>query len=274
MRPGHHFQWVTEGRSIDYDADESGFRTGANDRGHGDQPHRMVILGDSFMWGTGVQFPETTGAILEALLGGWRVDNLAMPGFGVDQIWQSAVHRGLPLAPDLVVVGLFPADFERSFHAYRQVEGFGKSVFQIRNGELVQMTAGDNPGIIYRFVEAHSRLFRLWQVAERWSGRKVGLGGWWTRNEKILDAIIHDCAGEGVPVLFIHIPYAGGTEFPYLRTFMDERSTPLLEPFDLPDAEREKYYFREDGHLNPAGHRRQAALIEEWVRANLQDLGV
>ena len=73
------------------------------------------------------------------------VYNLAMPGFGVDQMWLSVRHQGLPLEPDLVVVCLCDADFKRSLSAFRPEERMNKPLHKLVDGRLVPQTPADGP---------------------------------------------------------------------------------------------------------------------------------
>jgi hypothetical protein len=72
---------------------------------------RMVFLGDSFMMGVGVGMQETIPARFEAFTGG-RVEafNLGVRGYGPDQSYMQLLDTGLSYKPDMVVLGLFPAN--------------------------------------------------------------------------------------------------------------------------------------------------------------------
>jgi hypothetical protein len=54
------------------------------------------------------------------------VDNMGIPGFGLDQIWLTVRTQALPLHPRLVAVAFISADLTRSQEAYRPIEGSNK----------------------------------------------------------------------------------------------------------------------------------------------------
>jgi hypothetical protein len=134
MRPNHEFNWSIDGHMNTYRSNRQGFRS---ERNFLDSPGMLIaVTGDSFTWGTGVDYGETFGALIEKNLDRVVVDNFAMPGFGVDQMWMSVRHQILPLHPSLVVVAFIDEDFSRSLMAYREVEGFNKPRFILSSGTL------------------------------------------------------------------------------------------------------------------------------------------
>lgn len=120
---------------------------------------RLLVLGDSFIFGWGVEEQETLAARLEALLvpeqPSWRVINAGIPGFGVlDEVdWLEA--HGFAFEPDAVLLGVFLGnDLLDSTAAYRQVE--------LNDGLIAE--AGSRRGLRFQ-VYRHSHLVRLLKKA-------------------------------------------------------------------------------------------------------------
>jgi hypothetical protein len=68
---------------------------------------RILVVGDSFAFGWGVEDKETFAAVLARELGRVRpveVINAGVPGYGPDQYWLFLRERGFALAPDLVLL--------------------------------------------------------------------------------------------------------------------------------------------------------------------------
>ena len=269
MRAEHEFRFSTEGSSILYRADREGFRTLAE--GDPTLPPRepvtrhIAVTGDSYAWGYGVPYRESFAGLLESRLAATAVRNVAMPGFGVDQAWLALRHYGLDADTDVAIVTLYPDDFERSFSAFRPAEGFGKPAYELRAGELVARGVADCPPGWSRFAERHSRLFGLYRRLALRVGRQLGQGSWWSLNAAILDAIQRDCAERGVPLLFVHIPYETWIPFPALAARLRADGVGYLDLYEAFGEAHRDYYFPNDGHLNAAGHRRLAELIEAWL---------
>ena len=72
---------------------------------------RLLLLGDSFLWGFGVANDSIVSAFLERLLAKTnrphQVLNAAVSGWSTDQQFLYFKQHGASLAPDLVVVGFF-----------------------------------------------------------------------------------------------------------------------------------------------------------------------
>jgi len=127
MRKNREFQWRIEGRLNTYRSNGQGFRSN-RDFDHSSKA-LIAITGDSMTWGTGVDYGETFGDLLELQVAESQVFNFAMPGFGLDQMWMSVRHQILPLKPALITVAFVDEDLNRSLTAYRTVEGFNKPRF-------------------------------------------------------------------------------------------------------------------------------------------------
>ncbi|TMA33058.1 MAG: hypothetical protein E6J87_11250, partial [Deltaproteobacteria bacterium] len=70
-------------------------------------PYRILVVGDSFAFGWGVEDGETFAAVLERRLARERpvaVINAGVPGYSTDQYWIFLHTRGFALAPDLVLL--------------------------------------------------------------------------------------------------------------------------------------------------------------------------
>jgi len=71
---------------------------------------RILVLGDSFSWGWGVEAEETFPDLLEGALHNVEVINAGVPGYSTDQelIWLE--REGLKYQPDLVILQFFEND--------------------------------------------------------------------------------------------------------------------------------------------------------------------
>ena len=107
MRSSHTFMWRIgeDGEEHTYKSNVDGFRSNQEFSQQGP----VVLLGDSFTFGTGVTYENTFGALLENHLGTAPVYNFAMPGFGIDQMWMALQYQASRFAPKLVVVAFVDA---------------------------------------------------------------------------------------------------------------------------------------------------------------------
>lgn len=270
MRPMYQFGFETEGRMVRYRSDANGVRTDPSEVPLTDRLHRVVVVGDSYAWGYGVQYPESVMAQLTMMHPSMAAKSVGIPGYGVDQIWLATRHDAIPLDPDLVVVTLYPDDFERSFNAFRPAEGFTKPSFRLSDAGLVEREVGDCESRITRILAENSRLYALYRRISIRLARSFGIGSWFELNAALLDEIRADCARAGVPVVFVHIPYFSWRPFPALKDYMERANARFIDLYDEFGNDWASYYFPNDGHLNPDGHRRLAELLSPLLRDELE----
>lgn len=257
MQRSREFEWEIDTHRNVYRSNRQGFRS---DRDF-DHPSSMLIgaVGDSFTWGTGVEYSETFGHLIEKGLEGTTVYNFAMPGFGIDQMWMSVRHQILPLHPSLVVVAFIDDDLERSLMAYRQVEGLNKPRFVLSQGKLRPQTSADVPSLQFVTLASHSQ---LWIGTVRTISRLREL---WTLNEAIFEAIASDCEQQGVPVVFVRLSDKQSRPSEPLTRFFSSKGLSFI---DIPSRQPQPkdMHFKRDGHINAQGHAFVAETITDWVK--------
>jgi hypothetical protein len=272
MRPSHRFTQEVAGGRVVYHSNRLGFRCRADSEApRGDAPI-IALTGDSFTWGSNVDFEETWGARVAEGLPGCAVHNRAMPGFGIDQMWMSVRSHALPLQPDLIVVAFIDRDFDRSLSAYRRVEGFNKPTFLLRGGVLTPRAPADRPNRVVRLLEARSYLWTAGRNTIRQLGFRLPVGEWWHLNAAILSAIQRECERSGVRVLFVRMPLRDWKDFPMLRSFMRQSGASYI---DLVEAGPPPggVHFDDDPHIDGRGHEWVAEHVLRWVRKTMPHLG-
>ncbi|MBI1354061.1 MAG: hypothetical protein GC160_06925 [Acidobacteria bacterium] len=261
MRP--HVRFDIDG--VLYQANGQGFRA-EEDFDPNDPRFRIALVGDSFTWAYGSPLEESYPALLQQRLPGAAVFNLAMPGFGVDQMYLSFREQALPLRPQLLIVAICDADLSRSQTAFRAVpEEREKPVFKVENGRLEPKTAADRPGPLMHWLEYESRVWMGLRYAVRVAGYNLPVGEWWTLNRAILDAIQELGREREIPVLFVYVPTAAWRPFPTMRRYMAETGADYISLRDGDPPNRGALYRADDWHFNAAGHRYVADQIEPWI---------
>lgn len=104
-----------------------GFRGADFARSRGPATRRIVILGDSFGFGVGVDEPRTVGSRLAEMVNadpeltlGRHVDvlNLSVSGYSTDQEILTFESSGAPLDPDVVILLMCDNDFEGNMEGF------------------------------------------------------------------------------------------------------------------------------------------------------------
>jgi lysophospholipase L1-like esterase len=107
--------YFDDGATLTYRLNSMGFRGPDVARTKPPGAYRIVGVGDSFAFGTGVRADDTFLAVLERELntadaGGFEVINLGVPGYDTDNEVNMILARGVALAPDLVIICFFLND--------------------------------------------------------------------------------------------------------------------------------------------------------------------
>jgi len=271
MRSAHTFMWrIGEGGADHtYKANADGFRSNKEFSQQGP----VVLVGDSFTFGTGVAYEDTFGALLENRLGSAPVYNFAMPGFGIDQMWMALKHQASQFNPKLVVVAFIDNDFERSLTAYREWEGFNKPSFVLKTGKLRLRTREDQPPAAMTYLRRNLVLASVISQNLEQLGRLLPLGSWWNVNAAILQQIALNAGDKGFPVLFVRLPARGQKEFATLAAHMNSRGAHFLDlETQTRDYAEQEIFIPGDGHINEQGHRLVADAIFNWIRTNQSKL--
>ncbi len=243
-----------------YQSNAQGFRSRSDfDPGHGCK--RIALAGDSFTFGVGIEYQKTFASLIETGLPGSCVDNMGVPGFGLDQIWLTVRTQALPLHPRLIAVAFISEDLARSQEAYRSTEGFNKPAFKLVDGQLAPETAEDRPSFLVRFLQRHSSVWRMARLGARALAHHYPYGEWWNLNAAILDAIRDDCRRADVPLLFIYLPSPEWKAFPTLRAYMARSQANFIDLSQGRFALTPDMYIPGDMHLNAKGHRQVADAV-------------
>jgi hypothetical protein len=81
--------------------------------GEPDPRPRVLVIGDSFTMGLGVSEGERYTEVVEELEPRWRVDNMGMPGWGLDLMTRALAALGEKARPDVVVLAVYTEVFAR-----------------------------------------------------------------------------------------------------------------------------------------------------------------
>jgi hypothetical protein len=245
------------GRTVTIVSDADGFRT--RELRAADPRPRVVLLGDSMVFGVGVEAVERLTERLEALEPGWRVDNLGMVGYGPDLMLRALETVGLEPAAAVVVMALFSHDLYR---VVPEASGAGFPIprYRLEDGRLVTVP--------YPTPHPWERLLLvqgLRYVYFRYTDTTFAL------NAAILDRFrtLGRERGFTPAVAFLPGPrerFDDRRRRAFLHGWAAQHATPFL---DLTDAVRAaggvRLYLPDDAHWNPEGHAVAAPALREWL---------
>lgn len=266
MKGNTSFSWDSTEFKSTYHANSQGFRS--PEFKLDDTRRKVVLIGDSYTFGSYVNFDETFGAIIDNQNPEFVVYNLAMPGFGVDQMLLTLQHYGIDLMPDLVIVGLCNTDFHRSLTAYRTTEQMAKPVFMLEKGELRLKTNKDRSNWLIRFLDRHSRIYTGIKLMRILQGYHFPVGEWWHLNREIIDSISKIGNSNNFKILYIYLPTRSWRSFPMLEKHMKRSNYDFINIRSAKIDNPLKLYFKIDPHFNSAGHNFVANEIQKYIDSN------
>jgi len=273
MRPGYSFDWTVSGRQSNYRSNREGFRS-AREPGADSGRAEVVLIGDSFTFGSGVEYDETFGARLEAALPRIVVWNLGMPGFGLDQIYRSLRYQVPSMDPVLVVFVFIDDDLRRSFTSFMEQWGVSKPMFVLEGDTLREATPHDRPPWVVTYLERHSWLWTAGRSILAALAYKRPDADWWQLNAAIIRASVAEGHRQGLPLLFVRLPQDPRLhpEFALMRSLMDSLHADYLDLADSARGMTRTIHLERDNHLSPEGHQYVANVLEQWIQAKVPDL--
>jgi hypothetical protein len=253
---------------VTYQTNADGFRA-ALERDAGDDPLRIVFLGDSFTFGTGVALEDTFVERVAAARPGLRTFNYAMAGYGVDQMWQTFVHFGRSLRPHLVVAVFVVDDLTRCLGSFRdRGDWTAKPTFCLAGGQLVARTPENSPPAFVRWIEQQLYLAEVWRRAENKYGLDFGFGRRFELNCAIFEALRDDCRAADCALVAVHLPQRNAWRpLPALTRAFRELEVPFFDLGSLPVDDPTPLYFERDFHIDADGH---AFVAEQLTRFLLE----
>ena len=264
---------------------------------------RVITLGDSFTWGIEVGEDEHFPHYLEKILQGRRaaeVFNMGVGSYGIDQMLLKYLSHGRQLRPDVVVLGIYPHDYDRtrlSFYSY------SKPIFR-RDGKTGQyvlenvpvpppkevyasLTNSLNGTGSYAWVFLKNRVRKLLSTLP-------GNNGYYAETDRLVEYLLvrlkEDLDKTGTKLLVVHIPpgqvFENGetlskgkseSQTAHLRALYAKLEIPFVDLLEaLPQGRplatvyRDYYIHRPDGsigHFTPAGNAEVAKIIAESLKA-------
>jgi hypothetical protein len=224
-----------------------------------DERLRVMMVGDSFVFGEGVEESERFTNALEALQPSWRIDSLGMPGYGPDLMLRALEAVGLKAAPDVVVFSMYTDDFRRVHPQYAGA-GFEIPRFKLESGRLVTVPY-PTPSFWDQWSLAVAIRYMYWH----YTNTEFHL------NAAILDRFLQLARLHAFVPAIIFLP--GRTDAPidkkrraWLRQYTQQSATPFLDLTEpIHQAHRHQVFIPRNWHLNPYGHQLVATALQHFI---------
>ena len=243
-------------------ANADGFRA-AREFGERDGRIRIVVVGDSFVFGEGVRAEDRFTEQLESLDRRWRVDNMGMPGWGLDLMIRAIEQYGRKADPRIVVLSVYTDSFRRLLPYYAGV-GYAYPKFELKGSELTTV-----PFPYPRFWERLRLVQLVYQT--RWQRERNR----YDLHRALLDRYLQIAREMGFMPVVVFFPGKSDTaEDQERRGFLRAWAVSHgVQYGDLTSAIHaagiEEVYIRDNWHWNPLGHRIAAIELGNLLRREL-----
>lgn len=230
---------------------------------------RLMMLGDSFVVGAHLNPDRTLPRLVESELGTRSaVFSVAVPGWGIDQMYLAYQRYKDVIHPHLVVLAFIDDGVERVLETYRDAERLAKPVLTVRDGRLTPQDS----------APAH----RLWINALL--GRSIFLSliarEFYVATDAkaivrhVFRTIADDLKQRNGRLFIVRIPTRSDRErISRLRRRIGSWGASLngtgavyLDPAEHDRGVWSKDLYVEDGHLNAAGTERLAGDVVRLIR--------
>jgi hypothetical protein len=243
---------------------------------------RIVGVGDSFVFGHGVELEESFLALLEEMLPGTETVNLGVQGHGTDQHLLMLESRGLRFQPDLVLLGLYTPEIERNAGTFHRLTPKPRFRLNDRGGLVLENVPVPREGEAFPAPPAGlAGRSRLLARAGTFLSRH-GVGPVWEVTAAILQRMEASSAAAGAELLVVVIPPQYAVQGGAVERLSQRHTVGVvggmledlgLEHVDVTPALEElartrpgeTLYFPRDGHLTPAGNRLVAREIADFL---------
>lgn len=263
---------------------------------------RILLLGDSFAWGYGVEMPETLAEQLEKRLPQWDVLNCGVSGYGTDQEMLLYKEKLRGIAAHAVVLLVCENDLENNVHNVQYWHN--KPLFQEKGGHLsYPEKAVPKPSMIQRLGKSilgrtylYARIYR--GVIKPLSKRNAGDARTTTANPTLdfasprpdaetdthepgqsttkasrlfrylLQEFASSVSADGRRFIVVSVPASPLAET-FFKTVTSELAIDYLSLAPYFSKTNEATSFPHDRHWNAAGHKLAAAALADFLTRDL-----
>jgi lysophospholipase L1-like esterase len=241
------------------------------------EKNRMLVLGDSFGWGYGVDLTDRFDEVLERRHSDWEIINASVSGYGTDQQFLYLRDRGIVFKPDVVLLLLYSNDFVNNNAAAQYF--LNKPYFTLQGTDLeLHNTPVPALSIPQRLAHSLGRTYVLGRayvgakqfLADMTRRRNVaeqesGSSGDYQLTLQLISNIQRISRENGADFILVSVPM-GDDSKAVLRKLSDRAGFPYL-PLDnfFENSGDESTFFPNDGHWNAYGHRITADAVDAYL---------
>jgi len=230
---------------IEYRTNAQGLRNREISKDKPKQTKRILVLGDSFIWGDGISADELITLHIENMLGGYgrgiEVVNTGKGGLNTTEEFARLKKHAPMVQPDLVVLFFFTNDVLRV--EPKQTEGSGKALsWKQRLKEVLRRNSKFMAYLYYQYKNVYAGKFGVPEslLPQDYFNLDDSKPGWVAFKQAIGD-IQQYCNSRDIKLLFVFIPTLTSLNenYPYselrnkVTAYVNERDIPQVDLFNI-----------------------------------------
>ncbi len=232
-----------------------------------DSTRKVMLIGDSFIMSVYLSEDKTIASNIQNALGkDYKIINLGIPGYGIDQSILTYQKFNNLLQPDIVVLFYIDDDIVRILEAFRKAEGMNKPSYCINNDSLKLRIREDKSCLTSLFENSYllNRFYRKYMHYY-----SIDLA------KKMLEKIIYMTKNYNQKLIIVRCPVIEALinkndfNFYSLSDFLKERNIENIELYykmvNLPPSFLRTIYLVNDGHPSEIGAKYFADVISKAV---------
>jgi hypothetical protein len=214
---------------------------------------RVMMLGDSFLFGVWLDVQETIPAILERKLLDCEFYNLGIPGWGLDQMYLSYKKYADLIKPQIVVLLYIDDDVSRIYEAFRIADGMNKPSFSLSENRLVPRRPGLESWWKRYLIDKSIIANKLYVISKNIDIKHLA--------NALFAALIAETHERGQQFVVLRLPLlSDGSEAWSFRRFFAEKNSLYIDLRDQMPRDK-KFYIPNDQHLSATG----TAYVAEFI---------
>lgn len=252
---------------------------------------RVILLGDSFTFGYGVEIDHTYGAVLDRILAeeGIKAEviNLGVSGAGTAEELIMLNNVGLKFDPDMVIVGYCWNDVTNDIWSKLYTVGDQGQLIRDQDSYLPAMNVRDflySFGI-YRFLAERSHLVcflrdKVSVAVQKSVKKKIQESAAPSHESRqgqltaaLLDEIKRTSENNDASFCVLDIPSrrnVSGLPRAFLTLVKEDDIIDLRPVFEREKVTKKLYWTKSANHWTPAGHAIAAELLAGWIKTQIK----
>lgn len=255
-----------EFRDIQYTINNQGFRSAFDFRDSVTNKKKVMLIGDSFLFGMYLEEGKTITNKLDVLSDSTHIFyNVSVPGWGIDQMFIAYLKYVEIIKPDIVILLYIDDDMMRNLHAQRSIGR--KKRFRIEKESLVEDDRP--PNALERFCWTNQISNRLYTRYLQWYSVQL--------TKVMFTKIIESEQAYNRESYFIHAPLENhvleeDTQILFdLEDYVVSEDGNFLQLYDslvqLSDEQIRSHYIPDDGHFSEKG----TDLVSKLIYSEILD---